>query len=521
MAAVVEADLWAADGLRLPSGLCQDWAGVHWPTTVITSRSVREWKARWLSMSEGRGFWGWLIRFVRGWLWPPKIQPYSGDLGFPTLDLNALRADLDVDRMAAENGAAGVPNQAQTQPDGQEQKIHHAIHQRVLEAKGKRIQLADRIRASIEARQLAPDVKRCDDIPGDFSRELKNRGYSLDGELDAQGSKLKNLKQEVDEYRQTHGITRSPKLYEEEERNRALVALMVLTVVQLVANAFLFGQGSLYGLSFGLLLALGLAFFDIGLHFKFGRQAARLKAPDRVNRVVGYSASAGSLVSVLAFNLGMVHLRLVTRESGAKGWENWLPSLTNDPFGFTDFLSWALLAVGLFCSVLAFVAGWLWDEPIPIFRRNGSLIIRLQDDIQELREERRNLKSSLLKRFLLELDGIDKKAEHHVTIISDSVSRIRQAEEAFRDYCDDANKIFAALVGLYRDENRKARSTPAPPFFDSPASLAFDRHPPSSDEDFDAVVRQATQDRTELRAKLPMARSKLRSLADDAVEFPE
>ena len=473
-------------------------------------------------MSEGRGLWSRLIRFVRGWLGPPKIQPhYSGDLGFPTLDLDALRADLDVDRVAAENGAADVPNQAQTQPDGQEQKIHQAIHQRVLEAKGKTIQLADRIRASIEWRQLAPDFKRCDDIVGDCRRELKNRSYNLGVELNTLGSKLKDLTQEVNEYRKLNHIRRSPRPSEEEDRNKALFLLMGFAVLQLGANAILLGEGSLFGLSFGLLLALGLAFFDIVWHFHFGRLAARLEAPDKASKVVGFSASAVSLVSVLAFNLGMVHLRLVVGKSGAQGLENWLPGLINDPFGFTDFISWALLVVGVFCSVLAFVVGWRWDEPIPIFRKHGRPIIRLQHEIQEIQEEQRNLKSSLLERFLLELDGIDRKAEHHVTIISDSVSRIRQGEEAFRDYCDNADKIFAALVGLYRDQNRKARrgSKPVPPFFDSHASLDFDRHLPSSNEDFKAVERQARQDRKDLRAKLRMARSDLRSLVDDAVEF--
>ena len=104
-------------------------------------------------------------------------------------------------------------------------------------------------------------------------------------------------------------------------------------------------------------------------------------------------------------------------------------------------------------------------------------------------------------------------------IISDSVDRISQALQAFRGHCDDANTTFTALVGLYRNQNRKARSTPAPPFFDSPASLDFDDHPLGSDKAFDDEKRQAKDDRTELRAKLPKARSDLRSLADDAVKF--
>ena len=141
-------------------------------------------------MNERRGgAWARFTRFVRGWFGPPTIQPrYSGELSFPALDFEALRADLDVDNMAAENGAANVPDQAQTQPDGQEQKIHHAIHQRVLEARRKTIQLADRIRASIQARQLAPAVKRCDDIPGDCRRELVNDGSGLKGDIETKVS---------------------------------------------------------------------------------------------------------------------------------------------------------------------------------------------------------------------------------------------------------------------------------------------------------------------------------------------
>ena len=188
------------------------------------------------------------------------------------------------------------------------------------------------------------------------------------------------------------------------------------------------------------------------------------------------------------------------------------------PFGFNDFLSWALLAVGLFSSVLAFVAGWIWDEPIPLFRKLGRPIVRLDKDIRQLEEEERNLRASLLERFDIELDDIDENAKHHVSIISNSVDRIKQAEDSFGDYCDDADKMFVALVASYRDQNRKARTEPAPDFFDSPTSLAFDRHLPSCNEDFDAVERRAKQDREELMAKLPTARRDLRSLVDDPME---
>ena len=288
-------------------------------------------------------------------------------------------------------------------------------------------------------------------------------------------------------------------------------------MVQLVANSVLFGQGSDYGLALGMTFASIFAFFDILLHFNAGELGSQVRAPDLPNRLVGNLAIAIGMITALLVNLSMVHLRLVTRVSGIGAIdEEWLPSLRSAPFGFEDFLSWGLLVVGLLCSLLAFRSGFRWDEPIPLFRRAGRRILRLREDRDDLREERLALSAKLEREFQNELNSIDRRAEDHVSVISDSVKRIDQVLSEYESFCTTAEVTLGAVIGDYRDENRRHRTEASPAFFSAPVTITFDNKPMRSSETTYKVVTQAEGDHDELRKTLPLAREELKKLAKNA-----
>jgi hypothetical protein len=459
-------------------------------------------------------FWRWLRRLLglEGRAAHNELQP-SG-LAYPSLSVEDLLADLKVAESGARNGSANVPHQHETAPDGQEARIRQEIVRRVEQAKLRASQTVHNLEVSMKARQLAPAVMRCDEIPKSFANKLEDRDGRLKVELDGVQRELAELEAEVDSYRTRHGVSRMPRLIDAEDRYNGWALLIVFTLVQLVANSLLFGQGSDYGLALGITFASIFAFFDILLHFRVGEAMARVRAPDPANRIIGVAAIAFGFFSVLAVNLSMVHLRLVTRQFGVSGWEEWLPSISSEPFGFVDFLSWGLLVVGLLCSLMAVQAGFSWDEPIPLFRRNGRKISRLKEDRDDLMDERQTLKADLFQQFHEELDAIRRDAESHVGIISDSVRRIEQISAEYRSYCSNARETLRALVRSYRDANRQHRSEPPPAFFSEPITLEVDLAPVTSVASLDQVVKQAERDHEELRDILPRARARLNELAD-------
>jgi len=200
----------------------------------------------------------------------------------------------------------------------------------------------------------------------------------------------------------------------------------------------------------------------------------------------------------------------VSAGRAAAGWDLWLPSLVDNTFGFSDFLSWALLVVGILCSVLAIRAGWLWDEPIPVFRDLGRRIARAESDIGRLDEQRSGLQLELREQFLSELDGIDKDAEHHVSLVAGHVKRLERRVADFVTYKTKAAEVFGALVASYRDENLRARTSPVPAYFNEEAQLTLSEHEVENKADrFKKFEADAVTHYEELKALLPQARSVL------------
>lgn len=467
-----------------------------------------------------RSLWRRLRRFLGLRHRPSRDEVQPSGLEYPSLEVECLLSELDVLESAATNGRANIPSKDEKSPDGHEARIRQEVIKRVETAKTRASHRVHLLEVSIQTRQLQPAVKRCKEIPASFATEMQVRSSRLKNDHDSVVRALAELEEEIETYKSRYGLTRGPRIADVEDRNNGFARLALFTLVQLIANSVLFGQGSDYGLALGIAIASIFAFFDILLHFNVGELGSRIRAKDLLSRVVGISALVFGAVTVLLVNLSMVHLRLVTRRFGVAGWEEWLPSITSQPFGFTDFLSWGLWAIGLLCSVLAVRIGFSWDEPIPVFRNNGRKIARLKEDRDDLVEEQRTLSEDVMSLFREELDSIGRRAESHVGMISDSVKKIEQIVIEYNSYRSIAPATLDAVVKSYRDANRRHRTEPTPAFFGEPASIEFGDEPITPTEPFKKVVAQAERDHEELRKSLPRARAQLMKLAQRPQKTP-
>jgi hypothetical protein len=414
--------------------------------------------------------------------------------------------------MGHRNGTANIPGAGDTTPDGYEARIAHEIGRRVEIARGRASKVIRDIETSIKARQLSPAVKRCGEIPDAFVREQAIQSSSLRNRLGRCEGELRDVETEMEDYRARYDVRRALRLSAQEDRNNRWALLLLFTLVQFAANSILIGEGSDYGLALGITLAFIFAFFDISIHLVLGDISARIQAPDLIARTMGVIATLTWLVTAVGVNMSMVHLRLVTRQYGIGAWEEWSSSIRGSTFDF-DFLSWALLAIGLLCSLLAVRSGFTWDEPIPTLRRNGGRALRLRDDVEDLRDEQCSLTSDLLQRFRQELDAIDRRAEDHVSVISDSKNRIDQVVSEFASHCATAKATLEALIRTYRDDNRRHRSERPPTYFGELLTVEFSPQLDASVESLTHVLAQSHQDHEELRISLPSARRRLHELA--------
>ena len=315
----------------------------------------------------------------------------------------------------------------------------------------------------------------------------------------------KNLKQVISDYKETWGIDRNPILTHKIARNKNLRILVVAAFAQMGANAMLFGQGNIRGLSFGFPLAIAFGALDVWGHLFLGVQASQLKAPKPVSRFIGGACSLISLVTILSWNLMLVHARRVSNEfPGVDIEANYMDSLRNHTWDLNEPVQIGLFVFGLLCSIYALRTGYYWDEPIPEFReaqkdidRNKNLIgeidtvskaHKLEDESEKVaikdvyeKEIEMTRKASaeelerLSRRLHEELNNDRRELRRRARDqVANQEGRIRQIEtlvQQLKVQRKSAGKCYKILVKLYRDENASMRdpeSCPGPAYFLSP-----------------------------------------------------
>ena len=431
-----------------------------------------------------RRLWQRIRRFFRAIFLPVKPDPLAEfDEAFVPIDIDEVKQELNLVEEAVRFGQKNLPATDDTSPDGPQLRIQQYLEERVAEAFRRANIEFQRLRDALSARALEPLIEKAEKLPDDAARSVLEAAREADRKIRELEEQLAEHRRVVDRYRFQYKLDRAPKLRNPDERRLVAAGAIVIGLCQAIANAYLFSHGMPYGLSAGLMLAFLLGIFDIIVHILLGRQAARIVAPDPLNRVIGAAACVLVLLSIPFWNLAMVHLRIVIRRHGfAEGTENWWTSFTADPFGFTDFASFALLAVGAVCSILAVATGWHWDEPIPVLREETRKIEEISAEVEYWRDRRLSAEADARQDAENRLEQLQEDIAHNVHVAEAILAQIERLTTNLSTFVGSAERAYKALVQCYRDENRLARTTPPPAYFREEPVLRI-QHPIEFDLD--------------------------------------
>jgi len=457
-----------------------------------------------------RRMWDWLRA-----IFVPQRRPRFEDTDevFRPIDVERVKADLNLSRDAERFGESELPRPHDTSPDGPHVRIRQYINDKIADAYRRANRELEKSAQALRARSVEALVERAEGMPKETAALVRQQMAETESRIQQQKRQLKRARKRIAKYQDKHGMDRDPDLREDYERRVIIIVTIAVAALQGLANAALFAQGMRFGLSGGLALAVVLGFADVALHHAGGRVAARSVAPDLFNRSLGVFISLFLMATVSTYNLGLVHLRTGIRERGmAQGFEQWLPSLVNDPLGFTDFGSFALLVIGLVCSTLAVISGWQWDEPIPLFRRMGTKAADAREELEFWQIRADNLRTDRVKEAQEELDEIWKQVDHNVQACEALWGRIKRIHENLETFLSDAANAFATLIRFYRDENRLARSTEEPPYFDQEPAIAIKKPLELDLDDIEEYAERQRAIRDRFRDDLPALKSRVSNL---------
>ena len=395
---------------------------------------------------------------------------------FPVLNVDKLAADLRLAEAGASRGARDEPAADSSAFDDVENRIVERIEAEKNAAHGT---LLDELRTYKERltgldfegrfatiRQAAPAAVS----------EFRAEAAQGRDELHSLRRHLRDLELERDEFKRRHRLNRTARWASGGNLTLKVGVLLVLFVFEVFLNGFFLAKGSELGYLGGAAEAFTFALLNIGVSFLIGAVGVReLNHRNVFRKLLGLISLLAYLALLIGLNLTLAHYREVSGALISDAGREVLVRLRTAPLAIADLKSWLLFGLGILCSLIAFADSFLIFDPYPGYgalekrraeahdayiRRKNDLIARLldiRDDAIEILEEANR-------------DLAIRRSEHDS--ILESRARLMRLFAAHQSHLDRAANT---LLAVYREANKAARQTPAPPRF--AAAYALEKFP--------------------------------------------
>lgn len=452
----------------------------------------------------------------RLWRWLTSSEKKTSKSKNP--DLYAL-SDIDISKElnlreeAARLGEAGLPTQNETQLSGLEAQIVYRIERA-------RLDYIDW--ANIRIQVLNDDISRLDAQP------LINRARQADEEfsrtasalLDEREAHIRSLARaaeqrdiELTEFKQRNRLNRDAHVPTGTGLFFRFALLLLLIVVEGIANAFFFAQGVSTGLIGGFVTASALAFLNVFSAFLQGRYTVPfLLHSHPLLKSFGVVALIGSACLMLTIGLGISHFREALSADAENATQLAIATLKASPFALQDVMSWVLLGLSFLFAIIALFDGLFLTDPYPFYgsktKRHINAKFEFEEELGELRQELNDLKESSLKQLNDDILQIQRILTHRESLIQTKDGSRARLSTALQD----AEHCMRSLLALFRQENQLHRKgLPPPPSF---ASLPELKRLPTPDFDV-AADRRALESQQraadELAARLETIRASIQT----------
>ncbi|MGY4402836.1 hypothetical protein [Bradyrhizobium sp. USDA 3315] len=385
------------------------------------------------------------------------------------LDLNVqlVARELNLEQRGSERGAENRPAEStQTLDDVEHQIIErveshkqdaHALYLEHLHTYDERLAGLNFEERFAIIQQAAPQAV------GDFSAEAS---LGRD-ELFELRRRLNESELEREQFRKQYGLVRPARLLTAGKVLLKVGVLAVLFVIELIINGTFLAKANEYGYLGGAILAMVFAAFNILVSFLCGLVPIRLvNQRSSFFKTVGFLSLVAYLVFTTALNLSLAQLREIPPDINMDVGQEVLRRITTAPFALTDFMSWLLFGVGFVFSVIAMVDGLLFFDPhigyAGLERRWADASRKFKDTKAGLIDQLREIRDDAAETM--------NAAAHDLSVRRSEFDALLQARsrlaQRFIEHQAQIERACGALLEIYREANRKVRTTPAPSHFD-------------------------------------------------------
>ncbi len=246
-----------------------------------------------------------------------------------------------------------------------------------------------------------------------------------------------------------------------------IIVLVGLIVAEGALNAHFFGMNMEGGLVQGFIYAAGFAAMNSLVMFFIGRYAlCYWSHVSKTKRRIAVGGLVFALFYVVFLAFFIAHFRQALQESldGAVI-RAWLQMIDN-PFYLTELASWLLLGLTILCGLMALVDGKSAAGDYPGYEAVQLAYDKAREEWDHHQTELREKLDDLKKRYIRQMEDGIAASRNALQSFRQTINEKVNTRYAYEAARKNARVSWQALVGKFRDENRKVRTTPAPAYFD-------------------------------------------------------
>lgn len=399
---------------------------------------------------------------------------------FPEIDLEKLKAELDIVNQARKEGARGFPDARDTRRTQTEYAIESKVGSlRLATMRAGEVWLKN-LKHRMDGIDLTQEANRTIQLGDEFVRKSDAILSEASGELKEAANDVSVQKILLEQFRADNRLSDAPpKMLGWTDHSVKFAVLVIFCVAESALNANFFAQGLAGGLLSGVVMALMAACINLLVAFFCGRVLINKNHVSGLRKIVGWIAGLLGLGWTLLAGVGVAYLRFVLPQIDDNGanqlalvWQNM--RALNSPF--TDIEGIGLCVMTSMFGLVAMHHGYAWQDRYPgygkVYGDYQNAFLNFVGLIQQLKERLEVEKGTAL-------DLIERKvkiAKDSIQAFKYNMSEKSVAKKKVTERLVLADNAINSLIQTYRSENQMARPAdkPRPDYFNDP--VVFSDH---------------------------------------------
>lgn len=307
---------------------------------------------------------------------------------FPTVNVSQLAQDFELTKAASQIRESADPELALVSFQAIREKWNYDMFQRFSEAQSEFHKADEMYESRIKEATLGPDAEAkvtlaAEECLSDFVSQSADDYLGFSSALEDAVESDKEFKHFRKENNLEH---RAPTVVDLEESKSGIAWIVLVVLVETLANGSFFQEGSTAGLIGGIREALFLTVLNISLAGILGSFVLRyIGHLNKAKRILAWLIGGFTVVAILFLNLVIAHYReAYVIAQGSPAFDHVLAQIVSNPLVMSDAKSWLLGALGLVFNGFASHKFYHLKDPYPgyteVARRRHRALEDLKDE---------------------------------------------------------------------------------------------------------------------------------------------